>query len=528
MSSIIAIATISAAIGRALMVKSGGSRRTTANLYCHCIARSGTAKTTAFDLVIKPLREAETKAIKNWMMSRKSRIESGIEVAKNEEKHLIAKASAEMDEKAKNHLKDSLAAVTRERQILEKELSSPPCFVVGNITGEALAAKIEHQPGEALFNASSDARGVIAVIMGRYINKGGSDEDIYLAGYSGDAYNVNRIGRPQVSLKHPCLAILWMTQPDAAQRLFEDERMTVSGLIPRFLICNINAEPQYEPEEWPEMHPTVVRLWANLVSEILEYRASHAEPDVIEATAEARAVLRAFHNQAVDRRRTGGDLRDIEAYVARWAENAWRLALVLHVTKYGGAAGRGPIDEQTAKEAVEIMQWFIVQQLAILDAYRPRRSNVRLERLLAILREAGGSKTMGQLKDSNGFEEVELRNLANQFPTQLGIDKLQQPGRPSYVVRLVQASANTATNIDIPRSPGIPNLQSSTTSPGLPSISGLPGLPGFAASQIPNLPSSAGLSALSVSAGLSDMPKIPDAQDSPGISNIPDLQKGGI
>lgn len=521
MSVVVALATISAAIGRSVMVKSGGSRRTTANLYCHSIARSGTGKTTTFDLVIKPLREAETKAIKNWTVSRKSCIESGIEVAKIEEKQLIAKLGAEKDEKAKNQLKDSLAAVTRDRQILEKELSSPPCFVVGNITGEALAAKMEHQPGEALFNASSEARGILEVIMGRY-NKGGSDEDIYVAGYSGDSYKVNRIGRTQVSLNHPCLAILWMTQPDAAQKLFEDERMTVSGFMPRFLICNINAEPQYEPEEWPEMNPNVVQLWANLVNEILVYRAAHAEPDVIGATKNARDVFRTFHNQAVDRIRGGGDLIAIDSYVARWAENAWRVALVLHVTKYGGDAGRGPIDEATAKEAVEIMQWFIAQQLTFLDAFRPRQSNVRLEKLLAILREAGGGKTMGVLRDANNFAEFEVQSLVEKYPQQLIIEKLQQPGRPSYMVRIVQSPANTPAILNTGNSPFTSEIPATVpTIPGLPPFPGLSDSSTLSEPGVTDLPPSAGLSDLST---LSDstIPSLPTSATLPGLPLIPE------
>jgi len=128
---------------------------------------------------------------------------------------------------------------------------------------------------------------------------------------------------------------------------------------------------------------------------------------------------------------------------------------------------------------------------------------------------------MGQLKDSNGFVENELQSLADKFPQQLQIEKLQQVGRPSYLVRLVETPANMSAKIDAPK---LQDLPSSATSPGHPSISGLPDLPGSAATQnIPDLPVSAGLSALSDSAGLSGMPKISGVQASPGISNIPEL-----
>ena len=378
MSATVAIATISAAIGRSLTVKSGGGRRTTANLYVQAIAASGDGKGNTFNLVVRPLYEAEARAIEEWKRSKISNLLASIDVVKQQEKRMIAKVKSEMDPGTKHQLVKSLEALTREKQILMEKLDSCPCYVVGDITREALAAKLKTQPGEALACFSSEARGIFGVIRGRYSQGTFSDEDFFLSSYSGDSINVNRKGSPPISLRHPTLAILWMTQPDAARGMFEDVRMTVSGLMPRFLICWPILEPQHEPEVWPEMNPTVVQLWDRLVNDVLEYRASRVEPDVIEATAEARAVLRAFHNQAVDRRRIGGDLRDISAYVERWAENAWRLSLVLHVAKHGTAAARGPVDEQTAKDAVTIMNWFIAQQLAILDGYRLTQPNCGL------------------------------------------------------------------------------------------------------------------------------------------------------
>ena len=437
LSAVVAIGVTAAAIGRGLLVNSGGSRQTAANLYLLAIARSGVGKGQTFSHVSKPLYAAEAEAADEWKKSALPNIEARFAVAQGRTKKAKEKAISAVDEEARKVLIQSLADLEQEQRDLEDARDSCPRYVVGDITREALAMTLAAQPNEALACFSSEARGILGVIRGRYGNGDSSDEDIYLSAYSGDAINVTRIKRPPVSLRHPCLTVIWMTQPDAAQGLLGDERMTVSGLLPRFLICDVKAEPQYEPETWPEIRPAAVASWTALIKSLLGYRASTGEPILIEPTADARRILRDFHNEAVDRARTGGDLHDVDSYVVRWGENAWRLALVLHCAEHGGDAHRKPLDQLTAVNAVNIIRWFNREQLAILAVSRSGRFNVRLAKLEGVLRDAGGCKTLGQLKDANGFEADEVENLARLFPLRLTVETQQKRGRPSPVACLI-------------------------------------------------------------------------------------------
>jgi hypothetical protein len=446
LSAVVALGTASAAIGRGLLVKSGGSRTTAANLYLLAIARSGVGKGQTFTFVSRPLYDAEAEAIDEWKKSQMPTIEASFEVSKGLAKKAKDKAISEKDEELRKHLIDGLAALEEEQKRLEEQKNAAPCFVVGDITREALAMRLASQPNEALACFSSEARGILGVIRGRYGNGDSSDEDIYLSAYSGDSINVHRTTRPPVSLRNPCLTTVWMTQPDAAQGLLGDERMTASGLLPRFLICDVKAEPQYEPEEWPEMDAAAVEEWNALIGGLLGYRGSCAEPILIEAEPEARRRLRDFHNRAVDRVRDGGDLRDVDSYVARWAENAWRLSLVLHSATLGGDAHRVSLHQSTAEKAIRIMDWFIREQLAILAASRSDQFRTRLEKLLAILSDAGGWKTLGQLKDANGFESEEVNFLAERYPQKLIVERRDQRGRPSFIARMANSSGPTPIN----------------------------------------------------------------------------------
>lgn len=443
LSAVVALGVAAAAIGRGLLLRSGGSRTTAANLYLLAIARSGVGKGQTFSFVSKPLYDAEAKAIDEWKTSQMPAIEANFEVSKGMAKKAKDKAISEKDEELRKHLIASFAALEEEQKRLEEQKNAAPCFVVGDVTREALAIRLASQPNEALACFSSEARGILGVIRGRYGNGDSSDEDIYLSAYSGDSINVHRTTRPPVSLRNPCLTTVWMTQPDAAQGLMGDERMTASGLLPRFLICDVKAEPQYEPEEWPEMDAAAVEEWSTLINDLLGYRGSCAEPILIEAEPEARRLLREFHNLAVDRVRDGGDLRDVDCYVARWAENAWRLSLVLHCTTHGGDAHRKSLHESTAENAIRIMEWFIGEQLTVLAASRSDQFRTRLNKLIAILADAGGSKTLGQLKDANRFDADEVKSLAARFPQQLVVEKLKQSGRPSFMARLALTTEPT-------------------------------------------------------------------------------------
>jgi hypothetical protein len=446
LSAVVALGTAAAVVGRGLLVKSAGSRTTPANLFLLAIARSGVGKGQTFGHITGSLYAAQKEAVANWKKEQMPHIEASFDVTRERAKKEKQRAVSAKDEESRKAIIAAIAALEEEQKRLEELKNSPPCYVVGDITREALALTLASQPNEALACFSSEARGILDVIRGRYGKGESSDEDIYLSAYSGDPISVRRVGRPPVTLEHPCLSVVWMTQPDAAQRLLGDERMTASGLLPRFLMCDVRAEHQYEPEHWDEMDASVVHAWDGLVQSLLAYRNTCGEPIRIDAEDAVRRMIRKFHNHAVDRMRVGGDLRDVDSYVSRWTENVWRLSLVLHCATHGADAHRVPLREENAARAIGILEWFVREQLAILAAGRTDQFKARLDKLLGILRDGGGWKTLGQLKDANGFEADEVHSLADRFPQQLAVEKRDQRGRPSFIARLATAPGPTPIN----------------------------------------------------------------------------------
>jgi len=93
--------------------------------------------------------------------------------------------------------------------------------------------------------------------------------------------------------------------------------------------------------------------------------------------------MNAHHNGIVKRRRA--DLRDVTTYAARWNEQAWRIAVVLHAAQHAGRAHEHKLEIDTANRAIELANWFALQQLEILSASRDKAGREIRDRVLSVL-----------------------------------------------------------------------------------------------------------------------------------------------
>lgn len=434
-ASILGIA--SASIGAGLEVSTGGERRTRANLFCLAIAPSGSGKGESEKLASHPFAEAEAKAIENFNTVEKPRLVAELKIAELAAKNLCAKAAKE-DISTNNHSIEEFKRSEEKCAALKKKLEAAPKWKVGDATKEALAVIIAGQPGEAVASISSEARGILSIVKGRYSKEGG-DEDFYCSAYSGDSLTVDRIGRDRVVIHRPCLSILWMVQPDAAEKAFGDEAFTTSGLLPRFLLFDTRAEPQERETDPDPIRAEIKAGWSKRIRTLAKtYRAAGNTPYTVEVTQDAKSLFRKYENENVRRRKSTGDLSDLASFVARWTENAWRLALVLHALKEGSNAHTRELDATTANNAIEISRWFSDQQLEVVSTRRREAHTKRLLAILAILAN-GMNKNMKfrELRREHRFEENEIRKLCDLWPDKLEIVKLRNGNQnPSYAVKM--------------------------------------------------------------------------------------------
>lgn len=78
------------------------------------------------------------------------------------------------------------------------------------------------------------------------------------------------MSRLPINLKAPCLAGLWLTQPDKLQSLLDERNLNEGGLIPRILACHTNAQLWRLVKNPPSIAETVEKAYAGLIFGLLE------------------------------------------------------------------------------------------------------------------------------------------------------------------------------------------------------------------------------------------------------------------
>ncbi len=384
-----AVAVVAAALGRGLQVVSGPNRTTMGNVYILVTAPSGVGKSTVIKSLTRPFLDAEAKQYEEWEHTTrpKAQAESDLleaEIARLKKGKVGGKPESELERR------DTMQLIEEKRRRLDelKDELLPPRLVVENITSERLSAIMEEN-GETIFSCSADASDVFSVLRGGY-KKDGSDENIYLKGYSGDHVLVDRVNREPVSLDRPCLSLLWLTQPERLLDLLSRPEFVHGGLMPRIMLCHANAKVARLEGEIPPMDDSVIGRYGEVILALIATYRLGAESKPFTSDPEATLELGRYFNGVADRLNSG-ELRDITAFGARWAEWAWRLAVVLHAARWGNEAHEHSLSEQTARDAITVTEWFVRQQLQILGGYRKQAK----DELVDQIRQHFGNKIGG-------------------------------------------------------------------------------------------------------------------------------------
>ncbi len=371
---------LSASIGAGLQVKSGPDRFTRGNLYILASAESGSGKSETFRHAAKPFHDFERDMGERWRTDTGPKVETEVAILESRIKQLSGQAGKAADaierEALRGELEQAKAALVK-----AKANCIAPALCCEDVTTERLAVLLANNQ-EQLASLSPDAGSIVNNLLGRYSKLDRTDEGIYLKAFSGDYCRVDRQGREPVLLHKPCLAALWLVQPDKIETLLAERSLTDGGLIPRLLVCHTRAMPQRIVDGGEGIPTETANDWAMLVGKLIRaFRM--AEPFAIESMPEARRMLDAHHNQIVDRRI--GELRDVTTYAARWNEQAWRIAVCLHAGLHGEMAGERMMDLDTAANAIALADWFADKQLRILAGGRHAARRAKRDAVLSLL-----------------------------------------------------------------------------------------------------------------------------------------------
>jgi len=405
---------LSASIGAGLQIKSRPDRVTRANIFILASADSGSGKSETFRHAAKPLQIFEAEMLESWKAETLPKAQAEKGLIEQEIGKLKGDARKKHGAVEREEIRAALQEKHAELLKVEPDLQ-PPRLIVEDVTTERLAVMMMNQ-GECLASLSADAGAIVNNILGRYNKAERTDDILYVKAYSGDICRVDRQTREPVILQKPCLAVLWLTQPDKIETLLAERSLTDGGLMPRFLVSHTGAEPQPITGDRPGIPPQVAQAWEQLLRDLLQTFRFASQPLTIEPTPEAKQALDTYWNKFVERWR--GELRDVGSYAARWCEQAWRIAVVIHAGKYAKSAGEPNLALETAQAAITLAEWFAARQLEVLAAGRHAAKRALQDKVLSVLADTPTGIKARDLQRARIVDSADdARNLLAQMET---------------------------------------------------------------------------------------------------------------
>ena len=423
MAGPLALGIVSASIGKGLSIRGHAGRITPSNIYVLLGAKSATGKSECSEIIFKPFIDYANAKHIEW-------IEEELPELQAEKDHLEAEIK-KLRENKKNP--ETIRSAKRNLSRIKSSIQKSPRFYTDNVTGEKLAILISNQPTEALAVLSSDARDIVDILGGKY-QQNKTDESIYLKAYSGDTCTIDRVSRPSTVIKSPQLTVVWAVQPDKISTLYNNRQLTDGGLMPRFLVVEAQCEPAMRDNNIKPPDTGVLNKYESLIKSILLVLHSD-ENNVIQLTEDVMSVYTEYFNDIVKERQAGGRLEQVNAYAARWEENALRIGVCLHAAKHPENAMDERFSLQTAHEAIGLMKWFAAQQMQLLEVSIEQQKQELEERVIKLIEEKAGQCTKTDVTRKRITENSKSAQSLLQSMVNRGLlveETLAAPGRGGH------------------------------------------------------------------------------------------------
>ena len=305
------------------------------------VAESGTLKTPAFKLVLKPLRALQDRAFEEYECERK---EYEVELLKYDKKLIAWRRATGMDTDPPE----------------KPPKPEPVRYLVNDTTVEALAPILL-----ANWRGVLDARDELAGWIGsfdRYSNgKTRADASNWLSMHSAEGIIVDRKtgDPPRINVPHAAVSVTGGIQPGVLRRILTMEHRD-AGLLARFLV----AMPPRQVKRWSEavVPPAIEAAYAQVLQKLIELAPTMgpdgAAPVAVTLTSAAKAEWELFYDEhANEQANLDGDLGSawskLEAYAAR-------LALVIHFVRWAAQDLADPncVDVKSVAAGIKLVRWF--------------------------------------------------------------------------------------------------------------------------------------------------------------------------
>lgn len=414
------LSATAAAIGstRRILLKQGWTEP--AILWTTVVSKSGTAKSSAHDKGIDPVKVQER-------LVRKGHARREANYIAEHEEWKAAKRQGEDDPGP------------------EPEPPIKPAYWLDDITLEALAEKLEENERGVLVCPEELASWFNS--FGQYKNGRGGDRDKWLCLNGGRELKINRktAERKEISIEHASVSLCGTIQPETLSRHMTAENRE-SGLLARFLM----AMPPDRPRTWTddEVPGCTTKRLADLFHYLYHLDLETTSegwrrPGWIPLEANARELFVSFVNDNEEERFASDG--DDAAILGKMNGFAARIALVFYLAKMasGELSPRVPdrIDQYSMASGIRLAQWFGHEARRIhasLDAGTDAR---RRADVLGWIKTRDGTATPRDLQTrfrsrfpTSGEAERELRDYEGRGLGTITVRQSERGGgRPSLV-----------------------------------------------------------------------------------------------
>jgi hypothetical protein len=328
------VAVMAAAVGNSCRIRLKNSWTEHAAIWAAIVAPSGSSKSPALDVALRPVYALEREARQDH------------------------------SEAQKRHLETSTVGTTRRTKDASMETSLPRRYRTGDATTEALAALHARNP-RGLLIARDELAGWLGS-MDRYA-RGESDLQTWIEMHSGRPVTIDRkVGEPpSIFLDSPCVSIVGTFQPGTLGRKLSATHFE-SGFAARLLL----AMPPTPPKKWSEedVTPDAAKGYDDLVRRLYSMGGSENAPVHFTLSSNAKRLWVDYSN------RNGEHTARLPEGPAQWLSakgqmHSARLALVIHAARLAAnEEGSEDISEESMRRGILLSDWLMNETARVYEA----------------------------------------------------------------------------------------------------------------------------------------------------------------
>ena len=441
--AICALGAVAAAIGRGLYAPSGPNQIIYGNLFLIGSAISGEGKTESARPIIAPFLRVHHSKIRTFKHGQYPAACSRKRIALKQlsiiESQLSKRSQPALSKEEKKKLRDQHEDLMREILALDDEMTEP-AMLTEDCTQEKMALLLQ-QNREQLFAYSTDAGKALNNLEGLYNRLKTPEDNLMVHAFSVEGFTVHRINRSSINLEHPCLSLLWLLQPARFDPMFANKLLRDAGFLARVLPGDTRLEPIGKDPNRRAIPTDLQARYDQLIQSLIAvYWDNRKDSFKINVPLDGESLLVDYQNELVPLRKAN---RDLNSFIARWPEQARRVAIGLHAALLGDQAHLTPLAIGTIANAIRIVRWFSAEQLRILEFGSQKQliDDCRALRSLLINRYDQGV-TLRTLRNNHGKDQQFVERIVKEFPRVFQLKDYQPPGgaggRPTKVLTLVQ------------------------------------------------------------------------------------------